>query len=102
MALDKMMWDELKKTGSEHYRNGEIQPFDLYRSMAPDAFRHWVTLEAVQHLLRNLIVPRSEYIRDLEKAEHYIKTLKVLWLERDEELKKVPIPNHSPTTKVSS
>jgi len=89
VATDKidwnaMDWEDIKKDGSGHYRLGETQPIDLYKTMAPDAFRHWIMLEIVQHILRNITVPGNNYFNDLSKIRHYVEMLMVLWKEKEE------------------
>ena len=65
-------WEQLKQEGSEHYKTGGVEPIDLYRSLSPIAFHHWVIQEISQHALRNL-EPSDRIESDMEKVIHYAR-----------------------------
>jgi hypothetical protein len=68
-------WEEVKKEGSEHYKNIEgIQPIDLYRGGG--FLRDWVIGEIIAHAFRNRTQIRDTInTKDFEKIAHYCRIL---------------------------
>jgi hypothetical protein len=66
-----MSWDELKQRGSNHYKNGGVEPIDLYRSIG--ALRAFALCSIIKYAARNI-----NYIndKDMDKIIHYAEMLK--------------------------
>jgi hypothetical protein len=69
-------WDELKREGSAHYKNGGVEPIDLYRSIG--IFRGFALASIIKYASRNVgggpyESPVSE--RDMRKIIHYAELL---------------------------
>lgn len=76
-------WDELKKEGSSHYKDGEAQLIDIYRQKG--TFKPWAVNEVTQHVQRNSPVTRDCYFQDLIKSKHYIELLMAEYIEKTTE-----------------
>jgi hypothetical protein len=77
-SVKNIAWDELKKSGSAHYRNdGGIQPIDLYRSMG--ILRPFAIASIVKYAVRNAGngSPDEDPInpKDMQKIKHYADLL---------------------------
>ena len=68
-----MTWEELKQRGSEHYKTGEVEPIDLYRSAG--MLRHFALSNIIKYAYRNANPGKSVSIKDLEKIKHYADML---------------------------
>ena len=68
-----MDWEELKKKGSEHYKTGQIEPIDLYRSSG--MLRHFALGSIIKYAFRNADLSKPINLKDLEKVKHYADML---------------------------
>ena len=75
-----MKWEDLKKDGSGHYKTGQIEPIDLYRSSG--MLRHFALGNIIKYAFRNADPRKPLDSNDLDKIIHYAKMLLVL---KDEE-----------------
>lgn len=75
-----MGWAEIKALGSEHYKGGETEPIDLYRS--GDMLRHFALCSIIKYAFRNRFHWKPVNFGDMDKIIHYAKMLK--WVCRDE------------------
>jgi hypothetical protein len=70
-------WEELKKRGSKHYKTGDIEPIDLYRSLG--IFRGFAIASIIKYAARNTgSGDKSDdpvRNRDMEKIKHYADLL---------------------------
>jgi hypothetical protein len=73
-------WEEIKNQGSEHYKNGVVEPIDLYRSMG--AIRIFALCSIIKYASRNIINPiiggNNEQMvsnKDMFKIRHYVDIL---------------------------
>ena len=74
MILDDIKsWEDLKKKGSEHYKTGEIEPIDLYRSAG--MLRHFALGSIIKYAFRNADPSKPINLKDLEKVKHYADML---------------------------
>lgn len=74
---DTLTWEDIKKDGSGHYKDGGVEPIDLYRDIG--ILRHWVIGEICQHALRNRDMQNPVNPKDMDKIIHYAKMLKVAY-----------------------
>ena len=67
-------WEEVKKGGSQHYKEGEVEPIDLYRSGG--ILLDWAIGEIMSHAFRNRgqITARINP-KDFEKIKHYAEII---------------------------
>lgn len=67
-------WEELKKVGSNHYKTGEVEPIDLYRSAIPhksyNAFDIKALTDIIKYAFRLLV--RGYKKDDVNKISHYL------------------------------
>lgn len=75
-----MTWEELKQRGSEHYKTGEIEPIDLYRSAG--MLRHFALGNIIKYAFRNADLSKPINIKDIEKVIHYAQLL-IVTVETD-------------------
>jgi len=68
-----MDWEELKKKGSDHYKTGNVEPIDLYKSAG--MFRHFALGNIIKYAFRNADLDAPLFIEDLEKIKHYADLL---------------------------
>jgi hypothetical protein len=66
-------WEILKQIGSEHYKTGQIEPIDLYRSSG--MLRHFALGSIIKYAFRNSDLSKSINLKDLEKVKHYADML---------------------------
>lgn len=70
-------WDEIKSGGSEHYKNGGIEPIDLYRSIG--ILRSFAIASICKYAVRNagngLPTDNPVKVKDMEKIIHYANIL---------------------------
>lgn len=83
-----MTWNELKQSGSAHYRGGEVQPIDLYKS--GNMLWDFAVASIIKYAYRNRQQERFKASeinpRDLDKIEHYCKMLRCLHDEATAEM----------------
>jgi len=74
-------WDELKHSGSEHYKTGDTEPIDLYK--AGDCFHDFAICSIIKYAYRNRkdLVGTNLNMEDLDKIIHCAKLLKALYIE---------------------
>ncbi len=81
-----MTWEELKQRGSPHYKNGDIEPIDLYRSLG--ILRGFAIGSIIKYAARNAGNQRPEddpvRNKDMEKIKHYADMLTVACGEVEE------------------
>lgn len=66
-------WADIKQNGSEHYKNGGIEPIDLYRSLG--ILKPFAIACIIKYASRNVgkeIVSEG----DVEKIKHYAEMLR--------------------------
>jgi len=68
-----MTWDEIKQSGSEHYKTGTVEPIDLLRDLKPDPS---LTALEVKALTDNIkysfrMLQKGTNTKDLAKIQHY-------------------------------
>jgi hypothetical protein len=68
-----LKWEDIKKDGSGHYKNGRVEPIDLYRSLG--ILRPFAIACIIKYASRNA---GSEKVSDsdIEKIKHYANMLK--------------------------
>jgi hypothetical protein len=66
-------WNELKKDGSQHYKNGGIEPIDLYRSSG--MLKIFVLCNIIKYAYRGAERDGELLIKDLKKIIHYSQYL---------------------------
>lgn len=66
-------WEELKQQGSNHYKTGEIEPIDLYRSAG--TFRHFAIDSIIKYAYRNSNNEDPVNIKDMNKIIHFAELL---------------------------
>lgn len=77
--LDKRQFKELprnplKSRGSDHYKTGDVEPIDLYRS--GDMLRDFALANIIKYAFRNRRAARKEVsASDMEKILHYVAIL---------------------------
>lgn len=76
-------WEELKKEGSKHYKDGDAQMIDVYKGRG--IFTNWALPEIAQHAVRNAPVKRDCFIDDMVKVIHYARLLIAEHLEKNNE-----------------
>ena len=80
-----MTWNEIKQFGSKHYKTGELEMIDLYKSEG--TLHDWVINEARHHLARNLsklnTLGTDKCIEDMDKVIHYAEMIKCLSMEKN-------------------
>jgi len=70
--MAKSKWDELKQRGSEHYKSGQVEPIDLYRSLG--LFNDFALASIIKYAARQKTRGLNE--SDLSKITHYAELLK--------------------------
>jgi hypothetical protein len=72
-----MKWVEIKKSGSNHYKTGELEMIDLYKSEG--TLQDWAINEARHHMARNLsklnTLGTHKCVNDMEKVIHYAEII---------------------------
>jgi hypothetical protein len=68
-----MTWEELKQRGMGHYKTGQIEPIDLYRSSG--MLRHFALGNIIKYAFRNANQNEPVNLKDLEKIKHYAEML---------------------------
>lgn len=66
-------WDELKQSGSQHYKREQAQMIDIYK--AKGTFTAWALNEVTQHAQRNSPLKRDCFVEDMVKNIHYCELL---------------------------
>lgn len=78
-----MTWDELKQNGSSHYKTGDVEPIDLYKSGG--ALWDFCICSIIKYAYRNRREQREQPVnmnpRDIDKIQHYCEMLRVLQSE---------------------
>lgn len=70
-------WDELKQEGSKHYKTGDVEPIDLYRS--GDMFHDFALASIIKYAFRSRRsegADRATFIKNMDKIIHYASLLK--------------------------
>lgn len=75
-ALKEIAWEEVKKKGSDHYKNGNIEPIDLYRSLG--ILRPFCIASIIKYAARN-VSDNPVKNKDMEKIAHYTEILKAAY-----------------------
>ena len=76
-----MNWEELKQRGSEHYKTGEVEPIDLYRSAG--MLRHFALSNIIKYAYRNANPDEPMNLEDMEKIKHYADILITSYEEKE-------------------
>lgn len=73
-----MKCKELKEEGSGHYKAGDVEPIDLYKSGG--TFQDFAISSIIKYAFRNRreLVGRKISISDMEKMKHYASLLEAL------------------------
>ena len=66
-------WDELKKSGSNHYKTGGVEPIDLYR--AGGMFRDFALCSIIKYAFRNRNPEEPISEKDMLKIIDYAQKL---------------------------
>lgn len=66
-------WDELKKSGSNHYKTGGVEPIDLYR--AGGMFRDFALCSIIKYAFRNRNPEEPIFEKDMLKIIDYAQKL---------------------------
>ena len=75
--MDTKSWDELKKEGSAHYRTGDVEPIDLYRS--GDMFHDFALASIIKYAFRSRReenIDNGTFMKNMDKIIHYARLLK--------------------------
>jgi len=75
-------WDEIKQDGSAHYKSGQVEPIDLYRSLG--VMHIFALTSIIKYASRNLKSGNRIDVGDLDKIIHYAEIVKSLMEDRDE------------------
>jgi hypothetical protein len=76
-------WEEIKNQGSGHYKNGGVEPIDLYRSLG--VMHIFALTSIIKYASRNLIQGVSVNMNDLDKIIHYAEIVKSLIADMEKE-----------------
>ena len=89
-----MNWEDLKQEGSAHYKNGGIEPIDLYRSSG--MLRVFCLCNIIKYAYRGSKSDMDMLKRDLNKIIHYAR---YLLADLEDRCKQKPIASssHAPT-----
>ncbi len=72
-------WSEIKAEGSAHYKNGGVEPIDLYRDIG--ALRHFALCSIIKYAYRNMGLgqPENDPVSnsDMKKIQHYADILMI-------------------------
>lgn len=71
-------WEKLKAKGSEHYKTGEVEPIDLYKSAG--ILEDFSIGNIIKYAYR--LKKKGLNGSDIDKIIHYAEMLKALWGER--------------------
>jgi hypothetical protein len=75
-------WDEVKQSGSTHYKTGDIEPIDLYRSLG--TLRDFALMSIVKYAIRNIDREQPIKNKDMRKIQHYCDMLLSAYGETEE------------------
>jgi len=77
-GADKLTWNEIKQSGSQHYKTGEVEPIDLYK--AGGFLQGYCVASIIKYAYRN----RGEKINpvDMGKIKHLAEMMIALAEER--------------------
>ena len=70
-------WQALKTRGSQHYRHGDVEPIDLFRSMG--ILREFAICNIIKYAARNAKPSEPVSRKDMEKIKHYADMLEVAY-----------------------
>lgn len=73
---EKFTWDELKSEGSDHYKTGDIEPIDLYRS--GKMFNDFALASIIKYAFRSRKAEGLDgetFVRNMGKIIHYAELL---------------------------
>jgi len=79
-ALRNIAWEEIKKSGSSHYKSGDIEPIDLDKSLG--ILKPFCIASIIKYASRN--VNQNVNSKDMDKIQHYAEMLKALMEGADE------------------
>lgn len=68
-----MNWADVKKRGSKHYKDEDVEPVDLYRSGG--MLREFALCNIIKYAFRNRGREEPVRISDMEKIKHYADML---------------------------
>lgn len=78
--MNEDAWQELKKTGSGHYKGAAVEPIDLFRDVKPHpdltALQVKALTDCIKYAFRQLT--RGANASDCDKIAHYIEMVKLL------------------------
>jgi|WetSurMetagenome_2_1015567.scaffolds.fasta_scaffold815480_1 hypothetical protein len=63
-----MDWNEVKKSGSEHYKTGSVEPIDLYK--AGGFLQGYIVASIIKYAYRNRACYTDKTAHDMEKIKH--------------------------------
>lgn len=66
-------WNELKESGSQHYKTGGIEPVDLYKDGG--MFRHFALCSIIKYAFRNRNIEEPVSEKDMLKIVDYAQKL---------------------------
>ncbi len=70
-------WEDIKKVGNEHYKSGEVEPIDLYKS--GDMLQDFAIGNIIKYAFRNRrSTGKPINPKDVEKIIHYAQMLLVI------------------------
>lgn len=73
-----MIWEDIKREGSGHYKCGEVEPIDLMKSL--DILQAFAVGNIIKYASRQ--ATQGLNVGDLTKMKHYIDMLIVLATEK--------------------
>jgi AMMECR1 domain-containing protein len=77
-SFREIAWEKVKQSGSDHYKTGDIEPIDLYRSLG--ILRPFCIASIIKYAARNAGTGKPEdnpvSNKDLNKIIHYCEILK--------------------------
>ena len=74
----RMTWDEIKQQGSTHYKTGDVEPIDLYKSAG--VLRDVALGAIIKYAFRNIVNRESPVSnKDMDKIIHYAEMVKTVY-----------------------
>jgi predicted phage gp36 major capsid-like protein len=70
-------WNELKQQGSAHYKTGDVEPIDLYKS--GDMLHDFALASIIKYAFRSREeeqLDRATFLKNMDKIIHYASLLK--------------------------
>ena len=85
--MERKTWKELKNKGSKHYKTGEVEPIDLYKSAKPlptlSAFAVKALTDTIKYAYR-MLTQKGINEPDCDKIIHYIELSFAEKIEQEE------------------